>query len=375
LSAPRRRRLTPARVIALFVALVVALNLVALGLDALTGTPSGPTSSSYATAPSGLAAYAELLAAFGHPIARLRGSLANHRLDPSATIVLLDPNTVGTGQTARLRSFVERGGRLIAGGPGVVSWMARLAPPPRWLPTGSPVATPLAPTAETDGVDRVDAAGRGSWSEARGWLPVLAGGPSTLMVVATIGRGRVALLADSSVLQNAFLRLGDNAALGLALAGGSTRRVLFAEGVHGFGEATGVAALPERARWALAALLGAALVYVVARGRRLGPPELAERELPPPRRAYVDALAALLARTRRPAEAIASLQAAARARLARRAGLAGTPDESALRDAAARLGLRESGIRAIFEPARSDDDVMAVGRAFAELHQSIGAGP
>jgi hypothetical protein len=104
------------------------------------------------------------------------------------------------------------------------------------------------------------------------------------------------LLADASPLQNRLLDAADNAAFGLDVAGG--RPVVFLETVHGYGAAARVfSGLPAEVRWALLGLLLAGLVAVWSAGRRFGPPEDAERALPPPRTEYVDALAAALART------------------------------------------------------------------------------
>ncbi|MGH8985550.1 MAG: hypothetical protein ACRDY6_16955, partial [Acidimicrobiia bacterium] len=78
---------------------------------------------------------------------------------------------------------------------------------------------------------------------------------------------------------------------------------------------------------------------------------------------YVDAVAEALSRTRRPAAALAPLQAAARARLASRAGLGPDASEEQLRAAAARLGWTRGEVDALFAPVRGDDDVLAAGRA------------
>jgi hypothetical protein len=50
-------------------------------------------------------------------------------------------------------------------------------------------------------------------------------------------------------------------------------------------------------KWALLGLALTALVAVWSAGRRFGPPEDLDTEPPPPRVAYVDALAAALVRT------------------------------------------------------------------------------
>jgi hypothetical protein len=116
----------------------------------------------------------------------------------------------------------------------------------------------------------------------------------------------------------------------------------------------------------------AALLGVVAAGRRLGPPEDAARPLPPARREYVDAMAVSLARTNRPAEALGPLQAAARARLARRAGLPPTASEPQLRAEATRLGWSAAETDALFAPARTAVDVVAAGSALARANRGNG---
>ena len=193
-------------------------------------------------------------------------------------------------------------------------------------------------------------------------------GRALLATVATLGRGRVVALADPSPLQNRLLATADNAGFGLAAAGDG-RTVVFAEGAHGYGEASGLGAIPGRWQAALVGLTLAALLGVVAAGRRLGPPEDAARPLPPARREYVDAVAVSLARTNRPAEALGPLQAAARARLARRAGLPPTASEPQLRAAAARLGWSAPETDALFAPARTAVEVVAAGSALARANE------
>ena len=70
---------------------------------------------------------------------------------------------------------------------------------------------------------------------------VLAGDEGTLLLVEPAGRGRIALLADTSPLQNRLLGEADNAAFALALSGRGP--LTFVESVHGYGPARGLAAL------------------------------------------------------------------------------------------------------------------------------------
>lgn len=366
--SPRWRAMV---VIGLLIGLV---NVVFAGAQALTPRPSGPDSSSFATAPGGVAAYADLLARSGHPVQRLRTPPADARLDPRSTLVLLDGDILPDEDTSAIVRFVRAGGRLVTGGapPGdIVEELG--AGKPEWGGDGPGVARVLVPIAETDGVERVSADGAGGFNSAAGALPALGGDGRALMLVATVGRGRAILLADASPLQNRLLGRDDNAALGLALAGESGRPVVFAEAVHGYGEAAGIGALPRRWRWALAGLGVAGLVWLTAHVRRLGPVEEEERRVAPPRRAYVDALARSLARSKRPAEASAPVRAAARAELVRRGGLAPDADEAKIRGAADALGLSEEESAALIADAARDEEAQALrsGRALARLRAPV----
>jgi hypothetical protein len=356
------------RIVLLAVVAVVALNLLGGAINAATGgTPGGPRSSSYATGHDGLAAYHDLLDRSGHPTSRLRAQPGDDSLDPSAALVVLDPGSVGRSEARAIGRFVRAGGRLIAGGSSADEWLREIVPrPPAWRAGGGEVvAHRLATVPETAGVGAVRTAGDGVWRSAGGTHPAL-GARDAILTVAAVGEGRVALLADASPLQNRLLDQADNAALGLALAGPSGRRVVFAESVHGFGRETGLAALPTRWKWALVGLLLAAIAWVLSRIRRLGPAEDERRPLPPPRRAYVDAVAATLARTRSPSVAAERVKAAARANVARRAGLGPHPPDESIAAAAATLGLGEEDAAALVRPARdADEDLLLAGRALA----------
>jgi hypothetical protein len=352
-------------VVGAVVAGVVALNVLLVVLDRLTPRPSGPESSSYATAPGGLAAYADLLRSAGHPVVRLRDVPAEAELDPAATVVVLDPESRSEDDAAALGDFVEAGGRLLAGGALPAAWLAELVDEePDWSGAPRRRSVPLAPVPEVAGVATVRAAGPGSWVATGEALPALGDGRGALLAVASVGRGRLVLLADASPLQNRLLGEADNAALGLALAGPPARPVTFVESVHGYGPASGIGAIPDDWLAALGGLVLAALVFMVARGRRLGPPELEGRELPPPRRDYVESLAAVLARTKRPADAAEPVRAEARARIARRSGLGADPNEDELREAGRRLGLGDAELAAVLGRG---GDVVSAGRALVRL--------
>lgn len=352
------------------VAVVFALNLAAIAAGSLDpGSPGGPPSSSYSTADAGVGAYADLLEDRGHTVRRQRGSLANAVLRPGETLVLLDPEDLPPGEVGAVRRFVSDGGRLVAGAhaPG---WLAGLLEDgPGWTdraPDGED--RPFVPVPEVRGVERVAAPGSGSWEEPGRTLPVLGTSSRTLLVVTDLGEGRVALLADTSALRNAWFDQGDNAALGVALVGEEPAgTVVFAEGVHGFGADRGLAAIPSRWRWALALAGVAGLVWVASRVRRLGPPERPSRDLPPPRREFVDAVAAALGRSDGPGEAVEPVRDAVRERIAVRAGLGreASPDE--LRRAGRHAGLSAEEVDAVLGSAEDPESLMRAGRALARM--------
>ena len=350
-------------------AAILGVNAALAGLEAVTGgaEPGGPASSSYATAPDGMAAFAQLLADRGHPVSRLRAGLADLPLDPAATLVVAGPFAVTPPEGEAVARFVEAGGRLVVAADDPSPLLRRLAGTRGWSTEPARRSTVLVPVREVDGVSTVTADGSGSWSDPGASLPVLAAGGATLATVTVAGRGRVVAVADPSVWHNRRLDEADNAAFGLAAMGERGRPVEFAEAHHGYGRSRGLAVVPWRWRWAAAVGVLAAALAMWSRGRRLGPPEDAERELPPPRRAYVDAVAASLVRTRRPAESLAPLQAAARRRIAARAGLPADAGPDDLRRAAAGLGLDPEDVEALLRPAATDGDALAAGRALARV--------
>jgi hypothetical protein len=297
-------------------------------------------------------------------VTRLRRRLDDAPLDPGATLVLLDPDSVADGEVAALERFLRDGGSAVLGGAVAdQDWVreAVLGVPPL-RDTGDLRAVPLAPVAQTRGVRALAAAGDGAYVAGGRLLPIAGGRAGALALAGGTGGGRVTVLADASPLQNRLLGRADNAAFALDLAGGAGRPVVFSELHHGYGR-TGLAALPTR--WKVAIVLGvlAALALMVARGRRLGPPEARGRDLPPPRRAYVDALADALGRTRRPDAAAEPVRARARRTIAGRAGLTADAPDADVRAAALRLGLDDEEADAVL----GSGPPVAAGAALARL--------
>jgi hypothetical protein len=352
------------------VIVAIALVLAAI-VDQVSPGASGPLGSSYATAPQGLSAYAELLTRTGHPVSRVRTTPARTGFDPSSTVMMLDPARINTADVAALRRFVVEGGNLVAGGQDPGRWLSVLmSDPPTWSPGGPTVALSALPSAQTAGVRTLLTAGQGSWEDPGASLPLAGSTDAWLLSVAHLGAGTVSLLADSSPLQNQYLARADNAALGLALAGAPGRRVAFQEAVHGYGEGNGVANLPTRWKWALIGLVVAAFVGVAARFRRLAAPDPPATAPLPPRREHVEALALALARTGHPGQAAGPVRDRAQQQLRRRAGLDENAGPDELARAASQLGLDFEETRALTSEQLDDDDVVAAGRALVALSEA-----
>ena len=339
----------PWRIALAIVAVVVAANLVLRFVGTVTGgTPGGPRSSSYATSHHGTAAYAELLGRAGHSVEQ--GRQLPHQSPPSAgaTVFLLDPPGVRTADLQALRAFVRGGGRLVAAG---------LSPEAmREFVFRVPQRAPGAQRVRVDGLE-VQTDGASVWRN------------EGFVAERRFGRGTVAFLADSSPLQNRLLGSADNAAFGLALARATDRPVEFLESYHGYGTGSGLSALPLAWKLLLGGLGLAALVYAIARGRRFGPPEEEGRTLAPPRRQYVDSLAAVVARSKRRDAAVGPVRREARDAVLRRASLPADADDDAVRIAAGRVGLADKDAETLLRPARTDEDVLALGRTAARIRQ------
>ena len=209
------------------------------------------------------------------------------------TLVVLEPEHVDPEEAAAIGARVRAGMRLVAGG-GATGWLRDVVAEPPAKGGGAPGrAEVTGPAPETAGVAAVDFRRGGVWAQLGQTEPLLATEAGPVAVAAGQGEGRVVLLADPTPLLNGALADADNAAFALEAAGRPGRPVAFLETIHGYRD-TGLAALPDRALWALLGLAIAALLYVWSMARRLGPPEDEERELAPPRRDYAEALAAAL---------------------------------------------------------------------------------
>jgi hypothetical protein len=351
------------------IALIVAANLVARGLDDAVGgsRPSGAPGSSYATAEGGFAAYAQLLAEYGHPVQRQRGSLAEAALDPSAMLLISDADRstpLDDAELATIRTFLQFGGRVVLVAAREQDVRAITGDAPREI-DGALEYHEF--DARLGDLRTVTTNGIRAYAHGAGFTVLASEGRRTLLVATPVEAGEVLLLAEDTPITNGAIGDADNAAFGLALPGTADRPVVFAEGLHGYGERRGLSALPARWKTAIALVGAAAVLFAWARARRLGPPDRPARDLPPARAQYVDALADTLARTTDRASALAALGETARDRIRRSAGLGPDASRDDLVAAARRLGFTDREIATLWSPPTADDDVLALGRVVARV--------
>jgi hypothetical protein len=278
---------------------------------------------------------------------------------------VLDPTVLTREDAASLLQFVTSGGRLVIGGSQPFYLHNLRDNPPTWKPDH--VTDWRDADGSLGGAQHVVTAGRGAWSDPGSGNALVRHDDRALVTHEAVGRGEIVFIADPSALGNDFLGSADNAAFALALAGADGRPVVFAEGVHGFGRARGIRAIPGPWKAALLLLAAAAIAFVWSRARRLGPPDRPARQLPPPRADYVDALSLTLERTRNPAQSFAPLQAWARNRVSTRAAIPATATDDDVAHAAHALGYPDDEISALIHPLSDDESVLALGRLVARV--------
>ena len=346
--------------------------LVVLGLLLIVGfvrtgsapTPeAGPSGSTYSTAPSGVSGFAELLNRLGYDVETVRHPLADRPPKPTDTLIIVNGHRLDSSDRRAFRTFLEQGGRLVIAGStplgGIVS-----GPPSDTgvLPQPHQLLYPFEGLTSVEAVGNPD--GSRAWLREGSLLPIAGNADGTILGVERLGDGLVVAIADATMLSNEHLDFGSNSVLAAAAAGDPSRTVRFVEYVHGFDPPTGLGGLPTAWKQTLLVLAVAAVVWLAAHGVRLGPPEETARQLPPPRAAYVDALAGMLSRTKDPSATL-PISDMIRSELGRR-GSASEHIEDQLA-VARRLGIDENMTRRALEQGTDREDLIARGTVLARL--------
>jgi hypothetical protein len=362
------------RAVAIVVGTVVIVSvLVQLTSAATEGSvPQGPQSSSFSATPEGLAAYAQLLSRNGLRVQQVVSQLGQVDIPSGATVVVAAPTTWRSSNSEALAKLLHAGARVVVAGqpPAGLLGALRLAAPPTWSADPITDAHSVSSSPLLFGVGQVDSTGPGSWSSLGDAHPLLSSGSSSLAVSEPVGAGTLVLLASAAPLQNRLIGQADNAAFAIDIGMSPAKAVAFDEYDHGYGQVGGgIAGLPSWWKAALLLALAAVILWLLSAARRFGPPEDADRVLAPARVAYVEAMATLLstASPERAAGATAAVQTRAREGLCRRIGVpSDAPDEEIARVAAS-TAVPADLVATVLSRPRTADELVAVGRASAEL--------
>lgn len=188
-------------------------------------------------------------------------------------------------------------------------------------------------------------------------------------------RGTIVLVGGFTALTNEHLRAADNAVLALRLAGTGGTVVFGSPIPAAAAPATGVwAALPERAKAAIAAIVLAAIVFAAVRARRLGMPAIEEPIAPIPASELVRATSRLYRKGRSLGHAARVMREATRARVGRRFGMPGESDGLATVVANATGMTPERLDEALAGPEpRTDEELIRLGSLLSEIESRAGA--
>lgn len=352
------------------VGVVVLVAMAALLVSFVVGRPepTRPPLDPRSHQPDGTSALVALLRDLG---ADVDLSIGMPGADDDVGLLLIDRLT--DDQRGELLAWVERGGRLVVADPA-----SALLP--------APADGPFGPRPYAPGTCTIDALGGiGAIEPGRAVLHRVPPGAESCygdeggaFVVATDrGAGTLVALGSPGGLVNEVLADAGNAAVAAALLaprGGEVVRVVDAPPPVG-GDETLYDLVAPGVRRALAQLAVAFLVYAAWRAVRLGRPVAEAQPVPIAGSELVSATGRLWAATRDPQAAADRLRADLRAAVAPGLGVPATaPPDTLVEVVAARHGVDRATLEAALapHPVRSDDELVAVARAVAEVRQELG---
>jgi hypothetical protein len=351
-------------------ALVAAVCLaIVLGVGTETTTPMDPDN----PGPDGTRALARVLRDEGVDVevARSAGELEGIQVDHRTSVVVVEPQLLGTTTIERLRVHARDADSLVVvgAGPGVADAFG--AP-------GGGATVPLG-GGRSSGCDDARFVRLTLEVDSASVYPDGDCYAGRAGAVVSTPADRLLLFGADQALTNDQILRADNAAVALRMLGQDERLVWYVPSLDDLTGSDGIsleALLPrfiQPALWLLAAVV---LALIVWRARRLGP--LAVEPLPVVVRAVetTRSLGRLYRRSGDRSHAAESLRRAARARLAERLGLgSSTPPDTLAREVAHRTGRTEEDVVALVGPSgvvpSTDRDLIILARQLAELDREV----
>jgi len=351
-------------------ALVFAVGLaIVLGVGTDTATPMDPDN----PGPDGTRALARVLGDEGVDVevARSAAELEAIDVDDRTSVVVVQPQLLGTSTIQRLQDHTRAADAVVVvgAGPGIADAFGAIGGGAS-IPLGDG-RKPGCDDPRFDGLTlQVD------------WTSVYPGGDcytGKAGAIVTAPADRLLLFGADQALTNDQILRGDNAAVALRLLGQDRRLVWYVPSVDdltgddGVSLATLLPRFVQPGLWLLAVALVALIVW---RARRLGP--LAVEPLPVVVRAVetTRSLGRLYRRSGDRDHAAEALRRAARARLAERLRLGSTtPPDVLAREVARRTGRAEQDVTAVLGPSgvvpSTDRDLITLARQLAELDREV----
>jgi hypothetical protein len=307
--------------------------------------------SSFATHADGAGAAFVLLKALGYEVERSYEPLNFVRADPErTTLVLANASTRPSDQDVRaLRSFLERGGRVLLTGPLGHFFVSGL--PDRVAGRASQAKRRIAslPSPVSSGVPEIEMPSASVPLPADSpFVPVYGGYGDAAVAIARVAQGTVVWWAGSAPLANRGL--GDTGHVELlvnSLGPSAERRIVWDEFYHGHTRSfwSYLAGTPLPAAFLhVAALSGLAVFTFTRRRQPIRPPVVEPRTSP---LEFVDTMAGLYGRARAAHAAVAAVRSRVRRRLLEIAGLPASASDERLAEAAQErlaLGVDLAGI-------------------------------
>lgn len=342
-----------------------------LAVALLSGSPDDDTPlDPRSDGPLGTSALVSLLEGLGADV-----ELSVGLPDEDDDIALLLADRLDEGQTAAVLGWVQQGGTLVVTDPGS-SFV-----PEVFLP-GDPLEPEdldrgICTIAALDGVETVDGGAAVRYDTSLGRTSCLGSRDHAFVVVSTEGEGEVVAVGGAAFATNDRLAEADNSVLAAGLLAprqGMTVRFVDAPIPAGGGDKTLYELISDGVRRAGLQLGLAFVVYALWRAIRLGRPvrepqpvEIAGSEL-------VVATGRLLERGRSPAAAAEVLREGLRRDLRARLGVpVDASTETFAEVVAERSGIDLQEARTVVghDPVTSDDELVAVARAIASVHQEV----